>query len=121
VYNLCLDNIILYKSTPLGAIPIILVASIQVKQFSKNKERTNVKIFYFCLEIETSIVETFLVLPSWDLINSEPMFTGPILYPSVSILFTMICATSTALVILLPLAFMITVGSFASCTKVAVT
>jgi hypothetical protein len=77
--------------------------------------------FYLSLEIEISIVETFRVLPSSDLTTSEPMLTGPILYPSVSILFTIIWATSTALVMLFPLAFMITIGSFANCTRVAVT
>ena len=67
------------------------------------------------------MVETFLGLPSSDWTVSEPSLIGPILYPRVSIRFTIICATSTALVMLFPLAFITTVGSFASCTKVAVT
>src|SRR5919197_1080752 len=72
-------------------------------------------------EIGTSIVETFLVLPSSDCTVSEPSLIGPILYPSVSMRLKIIWATSTALVMLFPLAFITTVGSFASCTSVAVT
>lgn len=82
---------------------------------------TCVSIFYLVREIGTSIVETFLTLPSSDCTVSEPSLIGPILYPSVSIRFTIICATSTALVMLFPLAFITTVGSFANCTRVAVT
>ena len=79
------------------------------------------RVFYLEREIGTSIVETFLILPSSDCTVSEPSLIGPILYPSVSILLTIICATSTALVMLFPLALITTVGSFANCTRVAVT
>ena len=76
---------------------------------------------YFALDIETSMVDTLRVFPSSDETISVPTFTGPILYPNVSIRLTIICATSTALVMLFPLALITTVGSFANCTKVAVT
>jgi hypothetical protein len=42
-------------------------------------QRLGNKWSYFARETETSIVETFLVLPSWDCIVSEPIFMGPIL------------------------------------------
>ena len=72
----------------------------------------HIYFYHFALEIETSIVDTFLGLsPSVLLKRSEPSFTLSIRYPRESILFTIICATSTARVMLFPLALMITVGS----------
>ena len=73
-----------------------------------------IKLTYH-LDICTSIVETFRSLPSSDCIVCVPIFTCPILYPILSIRFTIIWATSTARVMLFPLAFTSTVGSFANC------
>ena len=68
-----------------------------------------------------SIVETFLVLPSCDSKLSEPMDIFPILYPEFSVFLEIICATSTALPILIPRALMLTVGKLANWINVEVT
>jgi len=66
-------------------------------------------------------VETFLVLPSCDSKLSEPMDIFPILYPEFSVFLEIICATSTALPILIPRALMLTVGKLANWINVEVT
>ncbi len=91
------------------------------KMVNSNSLNLNCDGDYFDLDIETSMVDTLRGFPSSDETISVPTLTGPILYPNVSILFTIICATSTALVMLFPLALITTMGSFANCTKVAVT
>ena len=68
-----------------------------------------------------SIVETFLVLPSCDSKLSEPMDIFPMLYPEFSVFLEIICATSTALPILIPRALMLTVGKLANWINVEVT
>ena len=68
-----------------------------------------------------SIVDTFLVLPSCDSKLSEPMDIFPILYPEFSVFLEIICATSTALPILIPRALMLTVGKLANWINVEVT
>ena len=68
-----------------------------------------------------SIVETFLVLPSNDSKLSEPMDIFPMLYPEFSVFLEIICATSTALPILIPRALMLTEGKFANWINVEVT
>src|SRR5215213_3843418 len=75
---------------------------------------------YFLL-ISISIVETFLVLPSSDWTVSDPILTSPILYPAFSILFSVICDTSTARPMLRPLALIVTVGWLANWIRVDVT
>jgi hypothetical protein len=66
-------------------------------------------------------VETFLVLPSCDSKLSEPMDIFPMLYPEFSVFLEIICATSTALPILIPRALMLTVGKLANWINVEVT
>ena len=66
-------------------------------------------------------METFLVLPSWDSKLSEPMDIFPILYPEFSVFLEIICATSTALPILIPRALMLTDGKLANWINVEVT
>ena len=66
-------------------------------------------------------METFLVLPSCDSKLSEPMDIFPILYPEFSVFLEIICATSTALPILIPRALMLTVGKLANWINVEVT
>ena len=66
-------------------------------------------------------METFLVLPSWDSKLSEPMDIFPILYPEFSVFLEIICATSTALPILIPRALMWTDGKLANWINVEVT
>jgi hypothetical protein len=66
-------------------------------------------------------VETFLVLPSWDSKLSEPMDIFPILYPEFSVFLEIICATSTALPILIPRALILTDGKLANWINVEVT
>jgi len=66
-------------------------------------------------------VETFLVLPSCDSKLSEPMDIFPILYPEFSVFLEIICATSTALPILIPRALMLTDGKLANWINVEVT
>ena len=68
-----------------------------------------------------SIVETFLVLPSCDSKLSEPMDIFPMLYPEFSVFLEIICATSTALPILIPRALMLTEGKLANWINVEVT
>ena len=68
-----------------------------------------------------SIVETFLVLPSNDSKLSEPMDIFPMLYPEFSVFLEIICATSTALPILIPRALMLTEGKLANWINVEVT
>jgi len=68
-----------------------------------------------------SIVETFLVLPSSDSKLSEPMDIFPMLYPEFSVFLEIICATSTALPILIPRALMLTEGKLANWINVEVT
>ena len=66
-------------------------------------------------------METFLVLPSCDSKLSEPMDIFPILYPEFSVFLEIICATSTALPILIPRALMLTDGKLANWINVEVT
>ena len=66
-------------------------------------------------------METFLVLPSWDSKLSEPMDIFPILYPEFSVFLEIICATSTALPILIPRALILTDGKLANWINVEVT
>jgi len=66
-------------------------------------------------------VETFLVLPSCDSKLSEPMDIFPILYPEFSVFLEIICATSTALPILIPRALILTDGKLANWINVEVT
>jgi len=66
-------------------------------------------------------VETFLVLPSCDSKLSEPMDIFPMLYPEFSVFLEIICATSTALPILIPRALMLTEGKLANWINVEVT
>ena len=66
-------------------------------------------------------METFLVLPSCDSKLSEPMDIFPILYPEFSVFLEIICATSTALPILIPRALMLTEGKLANWINVEVT
>ena len=66
-------------------------------------------------------METFLVLPSCDSKLSEPMDIFPMLYPEFSVFLEIICATSTALPILIPRALMLTVGKLANWINVEVT
>ena len=66
-------------------------------------------------------METFLVLPSCDSKLSEPMDIFPIVYPEFSVFLEIICATSTALPILIPRALMLTVGKLANWINVEVT
>jgi len=66
-------------------------------------------------------VETFLVLPSCDSKLSEPMDIFPIVYPEFSVFLEIICATSTALPILIPRALMLTEGKLANWINVEVT
>ena len=66
-------------------------------------------------------METFLVLPSCDSKLSEPMDIFPILYPEFSVFLEIICATSTALPILIPRALMLTDGELANWINVEVT
>ena len=66
-------------------------------------------------------METFLVLPSCDSKLSEPMDIFPIIYPEFSVFLEIICATSTALPILIPRALMLTVGKLANWINVEVT
>ena len=51
-----------------------------------------------------SIVETFRIFPSLDSIASESIEIVPIVYPACSVFLEMICATSTARPMLIPLA-----------------
>src|SRR5215207_7000071 len=67
------------------------------------------------------MVETFLVLPSSDWTVSDPILTSPILYPAFSILFNVICDTSTARPMLRPLALIVTFGWLANWIRVDVT
>ena len=66
-------------------------------------------------------METFLVLPSCDSKLSEPMDIFPILYPEFSVFLEIICATSTALPILIPRALILTDGKLANWINVEVT
>ena len=66
-------------------------------------------------------METFLVLPSCDSKLSEPMDIFPIIYPEFSVFLEIICATSTALPILIPRALMLTEGKLANWINVEVT
>ena len=66
-------------------------------------------------------METFLVLPSCDSKLSEPMDIFPMLYPEFSVFLEIICATSTALPILIPRALMLTDGKLANWINVEVT
>ena len=66
-------------------------------------------------------METFLVLPSCDSKLSEPMDIFPMLYPEFSVFLEIICATSTALPILIPRALMLTEGKLANWINVEVT
>ena len=66
-------------------------------------------------------METFLVLPSCDSKLSEPMDIFPIVYPEFSVFLEIICATSTALPILIPRALMLTEGKLANWINVEVT
>ena len=66
-------------------------------------------------------METFLVLPSCDSKLSEPMDIFPMLYPEFSVFLEIICATSTALPILIPRALMWTDGKLANWISVEVT
>ena len=66
-------------------------------------------------------METFLVLPSCDSKLSEPMDIFPIIYPEFSVFLEIICATSTALPILIPRALMCTDGKLANWINVEVT
>jgi hypothetical protein len=68
-----------------------------------------------------SIVDTFLDRPSCDWSCSEPIFISPIEYPEFSVRLEIICATSTALPIVSPLALMRTRGLFANCISAEVT
>ena len=66
-------------------------------------------------------METFLVLPSCDSKLSEPMDIFPIIYPEFSVFLEIICATSTALPILIPRALILTDGKLANWINVEVT
>ena len=66
-------------------------------------------------------METFLVLPSCDSKLSEPMDIFPMLYPEFSVFLEIICATSTALPILIPRALILTDGKLANWINVEVT
>ena len=66
-------------------------------------------------------METFLVLPSCDSKLSEAMDIFPILYPEFSVFLEIICATSTALPILIPRALILTDGKLANWINVEVT
>ena len=66
-------------------------------------------------------METFLVLPSCDSKLSEPMDIFPMVYPEFSVFLEIICATSTALPILIPRALMLTDGKLANWISVEVT
>ena len=66
-------------------------------------------------------METFLVLPSCDSKLSEPMDIFPMVYPEFSVFLEIICATSTALPILIPRALMLTDGKLANWINVEVT
>ncbi len=56
------------------------------------------------------MLETLRCFPSCEVSESEEIRTSLITYPTVSILFIIICETSTACVILLPRALIVIVG-----------
>ena len=60
--------------------------------------------------IGISIVETFLVVPSWDSNDSEPILISPTINAGL-VLFNTICTTSTAWAMDSPLALMVTKGN----------
>lgn len=79
--NILLSSTFKCKQDPLGivALPLTILViglGLEVTNFPEGGVSLG---GYFPLEIETSMVETFLVLPSGDCTCSDPIFTGPIL------------------------------------------